>query len=169
LDRFLMRLPVGYPSPADERTILVNLQREHPILGLQAVEFKPEGEAPDGGTVELPGESLSHLSHLQKLVWEVHIDDSLQDYIIRLVGATRQHLDLALGGSPRASLALFKTCQALAAARGRDHVIPDDVKYLAPFTLLHRLIVQPEAELRGRKAANILQDVLSQTALNIGE
>jgi MoxR-like ATPase len=168
LDRFLLRLPVGYPAPKDERTILINLQREHPILGLQPVEFGPEAGSINGAGVQSV-DPLTRLSELQKLVWEVHIDDSLQDYIIRLVGATRQHPDLALGASPRASLALFKTSQALAAVRGRDHVIPDDIKYLAPFTLLHRLIVHPEAELRGRKPAAILQDVLNETALEIGE
>jgi MoxR-like ATPase len=74
---------------------------------------------------------------------------------------------LALGGSPRASLALFKASQALAAVRGRDHVIPDDIKYLVPCTLAHRLIVRPEAELRGRTAVAILENVLANTPLDI--
>jgi MoxR-like ATPase len=150
LDRFLMRLSVGYPAAADEKQLLMNLRREHPITQLRQVV---EGEA---------------LSGFQSQVWDVHVDDSLQDYIIRLVTATRAHGDLALGASPRASLALFKTAQALAAIRGRDHVIPDDIKYLAPATLQHRLIVLPEAELRGRTAATILKDVLENTPLDIG-
>ena len=95
------------------------------------------------------------------------MDDSLQDYIVRLVTATRQHPDLALGGSPRASLALFKTSQALAALRGRDHVIPDDIKYLVDVTLGHRLIVRPEAELRGRTRLTVLKDVLASTKLEL--
>jgi MoxR-like ATPase len=156
LDRFLLRLPVGYPQPADERTILVNLRREHPINKLQAVDASGDGLV-----------SLANLLDLQHQVWEVHVDDSLQDYIVRLVNATRQHPDLALGGSPRASLALFKASQALAACQGRDHVIPDDIKRLVPFVMTHRLIVRPESELRGRSAERILEDVLASTPLDI--
>ena len=150
LDRFLMRLAIGYPAPADEKTLLGNLQREHPITQLaQAVEG-------------------ADLLALQKQVWEVHVDGSLRDYIIKLVAATRCHPDLALGGSPRASLALFKSAQALAAVRGRDHVLPDDVKALVTAALAHRLIVRPEAELRGRTAGAILKEIVDSTALEIG-
>jgi MoxR-like ATPase len=151
LDRFLMRLSVGYPSPADERRLMTNLQREHPITHLRQVA------------------DVARLPALQRTVWEIHIEDSLQDYIVRLVAATREHPDLALGGSPRASLALFKTAQALAALRGRDHVVPDDIKYLAPVTLAHRLIIKPEAELRNRTAQAILTDIITDTALDIGK
>jgi MoxR-like ATPase len=84
-----------------------------------------------------------------------------------LVTATRDHPDLALGGSPRASLALFKTAQALAALRGRDHVIPDDIKYLVLPTITHRLIVRPEAELRGRTALSIMGEVVKNTSLEL--
>jgi MoxR-like ATPase len=150
LDRFLMRLSLGYPSAQDERRILINLWREHPINALDKVV--------DG----------SELLDLQKLVWDVHIDETLQEYIVSLVTATRTHPDLALGVSPRGSLALFKAAQALAAVRGRDYVIPDDVKYLVPVTLSHRLIVKPEAELRGRTGASILLDVLEKTPLDLG-
>jgi MoxR-like ATPase len=163
LDRFLMRLPVGYPSPADERSILTNLQREHPINRLNPVDF-----AGLGGASGDDADGLGRLTGLQKIVWEVHVDDSLQDYIVRLVGGTRSHPDLLLGGSPRASLALFKTAQALAAVRGRDHVIPDDVKYLVSAALSHRLIVRPEAELRGRSVGAILQDIVASTPLDLG-
>jgi MoxR-like ATPase len=161
LDRFLVRLPVGYPELADEKKILLNLQRQHPIERLQPIDFRPaEAAASDG---------LSRLLEFQRLVWEVYVDDSLQDYILRLVAASRRHLDLALGGSPRASLALFKTAQALAAIRGRDHVLPDDIKYLLPYTLTHRLIIRPEAELRGRSLGRIVQEILEQTPLDIGK
>ena len=102
------------------------------------------------------------------MVWDVHVDDTLQDYIIRLVSATRSHPDMALGASPRASLALFKASQALAALRGRDHVIPDDIKYLVPVTMAHRLIVTSEAELRGHSAAAIIKDLLTNTPLDLG-
>jgi MoxR-like ATPase len=172
LDRFLMRLSLGYPAHADERLILTNLQREHPITHLQPVVFEYRdplsGRIPDGSREPIhAGDGKDLLLSMQKLVWEVHVDDSLQDYIVRLVGGTRTHADLLLGGSPRASLALFKTAQALAAVRGRDHVIPDDVKYLVPFTLAHRLIVRPESELRGRTAAVIILEVLAGTSLEL--
>jgi MoxR-like ATPase len=151
LDRFLIRLSLGYPTPNDERQILLNLWREHPITKLEKVV--------DG--TELLG--------LQKMVWDVHVDETLQEYVVALVDATRTHPDLALGVSPRGSLALFKASQALAAVRGRDHALPDEIKYLVPVTLAHRLIVKPEAELRGRTAQNILADVLKDTPLNLGE
>ena len=150
LDRFLIRLSLGYPNPSDERQILINLKREHPITMLEKVV--------DG----------MELLNLQKLVWDIHVDNTLQEYIVALVGATRAHPDLALGVSPRGSLALFKAAQALAAVRGRDHVRPEDIKYLVPVSLAHRLIVNPEAELRGRTANNILNEILENTSLNLG-
>ncbi len=150
LDRFLMRLALGYPDKADERQILLNLWREHPITKLEKVV---DGRA---------------LLDLQKQVWDVHVDETLQQYIVDLAAATRSHPDLALGISPRGSLALFKAAQALAAVRGRAHVIPDDIKYLAPVTLTHRLIVKPEAELRGRTAQTVLADILRATPLDLG-
>jgi len=150
LDRFLMRLAVGYPASDDEKRLLTHLQREHPINQLEQIV--------DG----------SQLIPLQQLIWDVHVDESLHDYIIRLVNTTRVHPDLALGGSPRASLALFKTAQALAALRGRDHVIPDDIKYLVLPTMMHRLIVRPEAELRGRTASSIMGEVVKNTSLELG-
>jgi MoxR-like ATPase len=150
LDRFLMRLTMGYPSIEDEKRIMINLRREHPINQI--------GQVVDG----------LELAQLQRLVWDIHVDDTLQDYIVRLVNATRNHPDLMLGASPRASLALFKTAQALAALRGRDHIIPDDIQYLAPVTLAHRLIIRPEAELRGRTSEVILTDILRQTPLDVG-
>ncbi len=150
LDRFLMRLSVGYPSRADERQILVNLWREHPITRI--------GKVVDG----------HELSALQKQIWDVTVDATLQDYIVTLAEATRSHPDLSLGVSPRGSLALLKAAQALAAIRGRDYVTPDDIKILVPLTLAHRLILKPEAELRGRTAAAILEDVLEKTPLDLG-
>jgi len=150
LDRFLMRLSIGYPSRADERQILVNLWREHPITKI--------GKVVDG----------KELSTLQKRVWDVNVDATLQDYIVALAEATRSHADLQLGVSPRGSLGLLKAAQAFAAIRGRDYVIPDDIKTLVPLTLAHRLILRPEAELRGRTARTILEDVLEKTPLDLG-
>ena len=150
LDRFLLKLSVGYPSQEDEGQILLNLQREHPITTI--------GQVVDG----------HRLLELQRQVWEVHVDDTVRDYIVRLIHATRSHTDLALGASPRGSLSLFKTAQALAALRGRDFVLPDDVKALVVPTLVHRLIVRPESALRGYTTARILGDLLKATPLDIG-
>ena len=150
LDRFLMRLSVGYPSRAEERQILTNLWREHPITRI--------GKVVDG----------EELAVLQKQVWEVNVDGTLQEYVVALAEATREHQDLSLGVSPRGSLALLKGAQALAAVRGRDYVIPEDIKTLVPLTLAHRLILKPEAELRGHTAHTILEDVLEKTPLELG-
>jgi MoxR-like ATPase len=151
LDRFLLKMSVGYPSPVDEGQILLNLRREHPIDTIDQVV--------DGAL----------LLALHQQVWDVHVDDTVRDYIVQLIHATRNHADLALGASPRGSLALFKTAQALAALRGRDYVIPDDVKELAVPTLVHRLIVRPESALRGHTADRILTDMLHTTPLDIGD
>jgi MoxR-like ATPase len=150
LDRFLMRLSIGYPTVTDEKILLNHLQREHPVTHLKPV-------------VE-----TARLLDLQRQVWEIFVEDSLQDYIVKLTASTRGHPDLALGASPRASLALFKAAQALASIRGRDHVIPDDIQYLVPAILTHRLLISPEAELRGRTPRSILNDLLEKTPLEIG-
>jgi MoxR-like ATPase len=150
LDRFLLKLSVGYPALEEEGQILLNLQREHPITGL--------GQVVDG----------ADLLALQREVWEVHVDDTVREYIVRLIHATREHPDLALGASPRGSLALFKTAQGLAALRGREYVLPDDVKTLAVPALVHRLIVRPESALRGYTAGRILGDLLRSTPLELG-
>ncbi len=149
LDRFLLQVAMGYPSPAEEQQVIRNLQREHPINQLGAVA------------------SIDELTALQRQIWEVHVDESLADYIVRLVNATRNNNDIALGASPRASLALFKAAQALAAIRGRDHVIPDDIKRLVTPALAHRLVAKPEAELRGRTARAILNELLDTTPLDV--
>lgn len=150
LDRFLMRLAIGYPLFSDEKALLTHLQREHPINSIQPVVDKEK------------------LLGFQKEIWEVHVDETLQEYIIHIISATRNHSDLALGASPRASLALYKASQALAALRGRDHVIPDDIKYLVPVILPHRLIITSEAQLRGRNAPTIIKDLLANIPLDLG-
>jgi len=150
LDRFLMRLTLGYPAEEDEIQILRNLRKQHPIETIQQVV--------DG----------AELLELYNVASDVHVEESLERYILAIVRATRSHHDLALGASPRGSLALYKTSQALAALRGRDYVIPDDIKTLAPLTLPHRLIVKPESQLRGRTAEGILAEILERTELDIG-
>ena len=151
LDRFLLKLSLGYPSPEDENQILLNLRREHPVLSVEQVV--------DG----------ARLLDLQRLVWEVHLDDTVRAYIVRLVTATRRHGDLALGASTRGSLALFKAAQALASLRGRDYVLPDDVKALAVPALAHRLIVRPESALRGYTANRIVDELLQSVPLQLDE
>jgi MoxR-like ATPase len=147
LDRFLMRLRLGYAELEDEQRILDTLRGEHPIERLQQVVD--------------PAELLTH----QHRVWQVHVDPSVRDYILAVVRATREHSDVSLGASVRGALALYKAAQAAAALQGRLYVIPDDVKQLAAPTLAHRLIVRPEATLRGRTPESILTGVLQNTEL----
>jgi len=151
LDRFLIRLSLGYPETGDEIQMLRNLRKQHPI---ETVEQVVDG---------------TELIDLHDAVTDVHVDESLERYILAIVRATRSHPDVALGASPRGSLALYKTAQALAALRKRDYVIPDDVKRLVPLALAHRLIVKPESQLRGRTAGAILGEILERTELDIGE
>ena len=151
LDRFLMRISLGYPSPDDEVAILRRLAREHPIDSLSAVA--------DG----------DELGTARQRIWDVHVDTTLEGYIARLAKATREHPDLILGASPRASLALYKASQALAAIRGRDHVLPDDIQYLAPHVITHRLVTAPGAELRNRTAAGTLEGIVASVALDLGD
>jgi MoxR-like ATPase len=147
LDRFLMRLSVGYPSAEDERQIIKSQRQAHPIDSL--------GPVVDG----------DHLLDLSQQIGQIHVEASLEDYILRIIQATRRHADLALGASPRGSLALYKTSQALAAIQGRPYVIPDDVKKLVPLTLAHRLILKPESQLRGRTTLSVLNDIMERTEL----
>lgn len=142
LDRFLLRLSIGYPSLEEERQISVNLQGRHPIETLAPV-------------VE-----AAAVTALRETISAIHLDPSVRDYAVRLVRATRDHADLALGASPRGTLALVVTAQTLAAIQGRDYVLPDDVKRLAVPALAHRLIVRPESALRGYSASGILSSIL---------
>jgi MoxR-like ATPase len=149
LDRFFIRVSLGYPEFDDERRILVNLRHGHPIDRLEQIV------------------AASDLVQVQEGVADVHVDDSLLDYCLGIVRATRTHPDVALGASPRGSLALVRAAQALAAVRGRDYVIPDDVKYLAPFALGHRLIVRPESQLRGRSSGALLREILADVVVPV--
>jgi MoxR-like ATPase len=151
LDRFLIRLSLGYPDPLDEIAMLRSQRKQHPIEGLDRVA---EG---------------TDLLQCRDVVTDVHIDETVERYILGIVRATRSHADLALGASPRGSLALYKTTQAWALLRGRDYVIPDDVKILAPFALPHRLILKPESQLRGRTAQSIIAEILDRVELGLGD
>ncbi len=149
LDRFLIQMPLGYPEEADEVRMLRNLRKRHPI---EAVRQVVQGEG---------------LLRLYDLVTDVHIDESLERYLLGIVRSTRSHPDLAVGASPRGSLALYKTAQALAALSGRDYVVPEDVREVAALTLPHRLIVRPESQLRGREAREILAQTVRDAPLDL--
>ena len=143
LDRFLLRVKIGYPSDDEEGAILTRFQQENPLDDL--------------GSVIEAAELLEH----QKLCRQVHVEDSVRNYVVALTRATRTHQGVELGASPRASLSLYLASQAVAAIRGRSYVIPDDVKYLAVPTLAHRLIAKSEARLRGRSLEGIVEEVVS--------
>jgi len=145
LDRFLMRLSLGYPSPEQEMAILDAQQFAHPIERLNRVT-----------TVE-------ELVAMQEALKSVYADKLIKQYIVDLVDATRHHPDVYLGASPRGTLTLFRAAQARAAIHGRDYVIPDDVKRLAPATLGHRIIISPAARLKGVSASDVLDEMLRTT------
>lgn len=151
LDRFLIEVALGYPAPADEARMLDALRGEHPITTLTQVV---------AGT-QLPA--------LQRAIWQIHVDTTLRDYVIRLATATRKTADLVLGASPRATLALVRAAQAYAALQQRDYLLPDDIKRLVGPVWRHRLLVRPESALRGRTAAAILAAVLAETPLDLGQ
>lgn len=145
LDRFMLRIQLGYPSASEELTVLSSQQYEHPINTMtQAV-------------------TVDELMSAQQAVREVYVAEEVMQYIIDLVTATRNHADAYLGSSPRGSLALFRTAQTRAAMAGRDYVIPDDVKALAEVTLAHRVIVGPEARVNRVSSSTIVQDALNNT------
>ena len=151
LDRFMLKIDLGYPSPSEEGEILQRLERQHPIDSLEPITRPVE---------------ILNLTHL---AWDVNVDKTVRDYMINLVNATRNHPDILLGGSPRATLSLFKASQAYAALHNRDHVLPDDVKYLAAPVLSHRLMLQPEAELRGTTSESLISRILENTPLKLDD
>ena len=145
LDRFLIRIQIGYPQPQDELRILASQQYQHPIQNLQQVV------------------SLKEMLAAQQQIKDVYVANEVQQYIINLITASRRHPDVYLGSSPRGSLALFRTSQARAAMTGRDFVIPDDVKALAEVTLAHRIIVGPAARIKDITSRIVVQDILQNT------
>ncbi|NLN28970.1 MAG: MoxR family ATPase [Firmicutes bacterium] len=151
LDRFLLRLRMGYPTPEEENEILIRLQERHPIETIEQV---------------LPAERLVEA---QAVIRRVYVEDSVRQYIVNIVQKTRSHPDVSLGASPRGALGLFRTAQAAAALAGRDYVIPDDVKRLAVPVLAHRIVLRPESELRGRTGEKVVDEILSQVPIKLEE
>jgi MoxR-like ATPase len=149
LDRFLMQVAVGYPSVEEEAQILRSIGSQHPIDDLQ------------------PLSSGNNVQQLQRQIDAVHVSDQVLGYLLRLIVATRQHMELALGASPRASIALHRAAQAAAALAGRHFVVPDDVKRLVVPVLRHRLVLRPESALRGRTAHDVLETILTAVPIDV--
>jgi MoxR-like ATPase len=149
LDRFLVRLSLGYPSLEQEGEMLERLRAAHPISSLKPVVSPKEVVA------------------CQQAARDVHVDTKVRNYILQLVHTSREHPDVALGGSPRASIALFRVAQVMAAVRGREFVLPDDVKQLVQPVLAHRLIVRPESRLRKVTATQIVQEIVDEVAVPV--
>lgn len=142
LDRFMLRISLGYPSIADEREIIRRQQFRHPIEELQEVV------------------SLETLVEMQAAIRSIMVAEEVEEYITLLVKASREHESVYLGASPRGSLGLYRTCQARAAVQGRDYALPDDVKALAVPVLAHRIIISPAARIRSVTGKNVVDDLL---------
>jgi MoxR-like ATPase len=143
LDRFLMRISLGYPEFMEEMAIIEQQEQAHPIESLQPVAT--------------PEEVMS----LQQAAKSIYVDQLVRQYIVSLTEATRRHREVSLGASPRASLGLFRSARALALVRDRDYVIPDDIKQLASSVIAHRLVLSPSARMRGVQNADVVNDLLS--------
>ena len=149
LDRFLVRLDLGYPDEAEENEILARFETSSPLESLTPVVDAEE--------------LVRHAEALGRL----HVDPAVRQYAVRIVRQTREDSAFELGASPRASLALFRTARAYAAINGRDFVLPDDVKVMAPHVLPHRLILSTQARLRGRDARQVLAEILERVPVPV--
>lgn len=147
LDRFLMRFSLGYPKMDEELQMLELLQHRHPLEDLQPVI------------------TVDELLACQAAIRDIHVDEKVRQYLLQIVHDTREHEDLALGASPRASIALFRTGQAMAAVRGRTFVQPDDIKRVAGPILNHRVILKPDSRLRKVTAEDIISDIVAEIAV----
>ena len=149
LDRFLVRLSLGYPTMEEEGKMLTRLQKGHPIDDLKPVVSADDWVA------------------CQEAARDIFVDDKVKRYVLEIVHASREHEDVLLGGSPRATIALFRTAQALAAVSGRDFALPDDVKRMAQPVLAHRLILKPESRLRKQTAAAVVSELVADAKVPI--
>ena len=151
LDRFLLIISLGYPTIEEELEIIERQQIAHPIESLEPVATAQE------------------VIDLQRAIRSIYVDDLVKQYIVNLTDATRSHADISLGASPRASLAMYRGGQAIALIRGRDFVLPDDVKDLAQPMLSHRMIVSPAARMRGVSSQDVVEIILEQTPVPGGQ
>ena len=147
LDRFLMRISLGYPSFAEEMSVIEQQEQTHPIDELEAVA------------------SPENVINLQEAAKNVYVDNAVREYIVTLIEATRSHEDVSLGASPRASLGMFRAVRGMAILRNRDYVIPDDVQELAHAVLAHRLILSPAARMRGLHTGQVIDGLLESVAV----
>ena len=147
LDRFLMRISLGYPGFAEELAVIEQQEQTHPIDQLQAVATPQD------------------VIDMQAAARAVYVDGAVREYIVGLIEATREHEDVSLGASPRASLGMFRAVRAMALLQDRDYVIPDDVKDLARSVLSHRLILAPSARMRGMQTAQVIETLLESVAV----
>lgn len=143
IDRFFMRVAIGYPDQNQENAILQRFREQDPLATLEWVT------TPD---------AINQLIQERR---QVRVEDSVRDYVVRVARATREDRDIELGASPRASLALYQAAQAWAAIHGRDYVLPDDVKKMAPPVMAHRLMVSAQAQLRGRSTQELMADIVA--------
>jgi MoxR-like ATPase len=143
IDRFLVRLSIGYPNEEEESDILLRFEREDPLETLEAVV--------NSGTIQ----------EMQRQVRNIKIEASVREYVVKVARATRGHKEVDLGVSPRGTMALYRTSQALAALRGRSFVLPDDVKFLAPYVLTHRILINPQTRLRGRRPEEVVAEIVN--------
>jgi MoxR-like ATPase len=143
LDRFMMCISLGYPDEDEENAIVLRFEQEDPLLSLESVT------------------GAEQILAMQKEVRQIRVEASVRNYLVRVCRATRTHPDIELGASPRATMALYQTSQALAAIRGREYVLPDDVKTLASPVLTHRLVIAAQTRLRGRRPDDIVMDVVN--------
>jgi MoxR-like ATPase len=148
LDRFMLRIRLGYPQPIEEVVILDEQKRSHPLEELDVVC------------------SVDELRGMQSAIRDIYVDSTVADYIVRLVNGTRAHPDVYLGASPRGSIALYRAGQALAGLHGRDYVIPDDIKALAEPALAHRLIIKTSASIHDVQSANVIRELLDATPID---
>lgn len=149
LDRFILKLKMGYPSYQEELEMLNRTSRDHPIEHLSAVMTKDE------------------LIKIQEEVKNIHVSDTVQRYIVNLVTVTRTDKEISLGVSPRGAIALMKAAKAYAYIHQRDYVLPDDVKFLAPFVLSHRIILTPEATFEGLSNEQVIKQIINQTFIPV--
>jgi MoxR-like ATPase len=155
LDRFMMSLSLGYPTPDEEQSLLSKIGLDHPVHRVKPV-------------AQFEGARGASWIELARIAASIHLDSSVEAYIVAIIGATRSHQAVDLGASPRATIALAAASRALAAVRGRDFVLPDDVKELAAPVIAHRLVLSPEGRLRGVRSSQVVADILSVVPVGAG-
>lgn len=149
IDRFMLRVEIGYPSEEEENDILERFRSNDPLEEVEAVTTPEE------------------VIRLQEQRKDIRVEESIRNYIVKVARATREHAEIELGASPRATLALYQTSQAWAAIQGRDYVLPDDVKFMAPHVLTHRLMISPQAQLRGRRPEEMVADIVDSVPVPV--